>query len=118
MSSINAISSVDSKTAFQNRILAATGAGALLGGAYTAKDKQYLYKGIPSDTFVRDVGRNLRKEMTSDERMESAKVCKFIEKAVDPEVDLESLKPMIKDSKELSYGKGTAYAEPACFPVS
>jgi len=100
--SINAINNADSKTAFQNRILAATGAGALVGGVYTAKDKQYLYKGLPSDVFVRDVGRNLRKEMTSDEIMESAKVYKFVEKAVDPEVDLESLKPMIKDSKELS----------------
>ena len=100
--SINAVSSADSLTALQNRVLVATGAGAVIGGAYTAKDKQYLYNGLPSDTFVKDVSENLKKEMTSEELMESAKVYRFLEKVVDPEVDLESLKPSIMDSKELS----------------
>ena len=101
--SIGAVSSTDSsQSSFRNRILISTGVGAVAGGLYTAKDKHWLYKGMPSDTFVRNVSKNLRKDMTSDELKESSKVYRFVERVVDPEVEIETLKPYIRESKELS----------------
>ena len=40
--------------------------------------------------------------MTNEELLESSKIYRFVEKIVDPTTDLETLKPLIKDSKELS----------------
>lgn len=100
--SINAISNADQNTAFQNKIWASAGVGAVAGGAVAAARKRYLYDGVPSDTFVKNVSKNLEKTMTADEAYEDLKIRKFLEKAEDPEVDTETLKPMIKDSKELS----------------
>lgn len=101
--SIGAVSSTDSsQSSFRNRILISTGVGAVAGGLYTAKDKHWLYKGMPSDTFERNVSKNLRKDMTSDELKESSKVYRFVERVVDPEVEIETLKPYIRESKELS----------------
>ncbi len=101
--SIGAVSSTDSsQSSFRNKILISTGVGAVAGGLYTAKDKHWLYKGMPSDTFERNVSKNLRKDMTSDELKESSKVYRFVERVVDPEVEIETLKPYIRESKELS----------------
>lgn len=101
--SIGAVSSTDSsQSSFRNKILISTGVGAVAGGLYTAKDKHWLYKGMPSDTFVRNVSKNLRNDMTSDELKESSKVYRFVERVVDPEVEIETLKPYIRESKELS----------------
>lgn len=101
--SIDAISSTNRQdNAFRNKILAAAGVGAAAGGIYAASGKRYLYDGVPSDTFVKKVSKNLDKEMSAKDSYEALKVRKFLEKVVEPEVDMNSLKPMIKDSKELS----------------
>lgn len=100
--SIREVSSTDTRNNFQHKLLTSTIAGALAGGGYKATHKNWIYKGLPSDTFVREVGSNLRKNMTSDELKESAKISKFLSNVVDPEVKMETLKPQILDSKELS----------------
>ena len=100
--SINAINNADPYTAYRNKILTVAGVGAVAGGAVAASGKRYLYDGAPSDTFVKKVSKKLRKEMPPEETKEAKKINKFLAKATDPQTDLETLKPMIKDSKELS----------------
>lgn len=100
--SIKPINPHDQDFKLRNRLLTAGGMGAVAGGLYTAKDKNWLYKGTPSDTFVKTVSDNMKKGMTSDELMESSKIYRFVEKAVNPSTDIEELKPLILDSKELS----------------
>ena len=100
--SINRVSETDARRDFKNKLLGSTIAGAIAGSGYKATQRAWIYKGLPSDTFVREVSRNLRKDMTSDELKESAKISKFLSNVVDPEVKVETLKPQILDSKELS----------------
>ena len=100
--SINAVSTADQYSALKKRMVVATGTGALIGGAVVAKDKQYLYRGLPSDKFVKSVSENLKEEMNKDEIMESAKINRFLEKVVDTDVDEQVLKDSIIDSTELS----------------
>ena len=100
--SITAISSADPYKKLENKILTVSGAGFAAGTAGLAFRKNWLYKGMPSDTFVKSVSKNLEKKMTSDELKESSRINKFLKSVVDPEVDLETLKPQIRDSKELS----------------
>lgn len=99
---IQAINSSDSNTRFKNRMKASTGIGLIAGTALIGARKNWLYKGMPTDTFVKSVSKNLEKTMTSDELKESSRINKFLKSVVDPEVDMETLKPQIKDSKELS----------------
>ena len=100
--SITKISASDMMTDLKNRILVSTGVGAVAGAVYSANQKNWLYKGLPSDTFVRETSRELRKTMNSDDLKESAKISKFVKAAIDPETNVESLRPMVLDSKELS----------------
>ncbi len=101
--SVNRVgSSNNDMSDFRNKILGSTAIGALAGGVYSATKTNWIYKGLPSDQFVRNVSTNLRKDMTSDELKESAKISKFLSDVVKPETDLETLKPQIRDSKELS----------------
>lgn len=100
--SIKRVSTTDNQPNLLNRVAFATAAGAVGGGVYTATRKNWIHKGLPSDTFVRDVSRNLRKGLNSDELKESAKINKFLGDVVDPEINVQTLKPQIRDSKELS----------------
>ncbi|MBO6271961.1 hypothetical protein J6O48_04195 [bacterium] len=100
--SIQPVSKTDTNSNIGSRLASATAVGAAAGGLYTAKDSHWLYKGAPSDSFVKNVKKNLKKDMTNEELLESSKIYRFVEKIVDPTTDLETLKPLIKDSKELS----------------
>ena len=82
--SINRVSSTDTRKDFKSKLLCSTAIGAVAGGGYKATRQNWLYKGLPSDSFVRETCRNLRKDMTSDELKESAKICRFLENVVDP----------------------------------
>lgn len=99
---VKAINSVEPKMTLKNKLLASASTGFVAGTAYIASKKNWLYKGVPNDIFVKKIGKNLEKGMTSDELKESAKINKFLESVVDPEVNMETLKPQIRDSKELS----------------
>ena len=61
--SIDRVSSSDARTEFKNKLLCSTAAGALIGGGYKATRQNWIYKGLPSDTFVRETSRNFRKDM-------------------------------------------------------
>lgn len=100
--SITKISASDKMTDLKNRILVSTGVGAIAGGIYTANRKNWLYKGLPSDTFVKETSREVRKTMSSEDLKESAKINKFLKAAIEPETNVETLRPMIENSKELS----------------
>ena len=100
--SINRISPADAGNNFQKKVIGATLIGAVGGGAYSATNKNWLYKDMPSDSFVKSVSQNLRNEMTSEELKESFKINKFLADTVNPEFDIEALKPQIRDSRELS----------------
>ena len=100
--SINAVNPADSGSGFKKRLLTAAGVGFAAGAAGTAMKKNWLYNGMPSDVFVKSASKNLEETMSSDELKEAAKVNSFLKSVVDPEVDLETLKPQIKESKELS----------------
>lgn len=99
---IDGVRASDPMSGFANKIYGTTAAGTVAGGVYTASHTNWLRKGLPSDTFVSKVSRNLRSEMTSDELKESAKISKFLEDVVNPEVEVETLKPQIRNSSELS----------------
>lgn len=99
---VKAINSVEPKMTLKNKIIASAGTGFVAGTAYIGSKKNWLYKGVPNDTFVKKIGKNLEKNMTSEELKESAKINKFLESVVDPEVKIETLKPQIRDSKELT----------------
>ena len=100
--SIDRISATDERLSFKNKILGSTTVGATFGGIYSAFQKNWLYKGMPSDSFVRTVSTNLGKDMSSDELKESFKINKFLADAVNPVTDVESLKDQIRGSEELS----------------
>ena len=100
--SITKISASDKMTDLKNRILVSTGVGAIAGGIYTANRKNWLYKGLPSDTFVKETSREIRKTMNSEDLKESAKINKFLKAAIEPETNVETLRPLIENSKELS----------------
>ena len=99
---INPINSTDENSKFRKKLLIAGGTGLVLGTGYGVSKKNWLYKDMPSDTFVKNVSNNLKKNMTSEELKESSKINKFLNDVVNPEIDLETLKPQIRDSKELS----------------
>lgn len=100
--SVDRIGKNDAMNAFANKIYSSTAAGTIAGGVYAASKKNWIYKGLPSDTFVKNVSTNLREDMSSDELKESAKIRKFLETLVKPETNLEDLKPQILESKELT----------------
>lgn len=100
--SIQKVGSNDPMTDFRNKIAGVAATGAVAGGVYSATKKNWIYKGLPSDTFVKNVSQNLRKNMSSEELMESAKVSKFLADVINPETNIDDLKPQIRDSKELS----------------
>ena len=61
--SINAINGVNTNPnkKLENRIMVATGVGFVAGTAGVGSRKNWLYKGQPSDTFVKNVSNNLAK---------------------------------------------------------
>lgn len=100
--SISKVSSTDTLTSVRNNVFGATVIGALAGGGYTATKQNWLFKGMPSDSFVKTVSDGLKQDLTSDEIKENSKVERFLRSVVDPEVQTASLKPQIRDSVELS----------------
>lgn len=100
--SVDRISATKTNVDFKQRILGATAAGAVAGGAYSSTKHNWIYKGLPSDSFVKEAGTALRETMTSDDLKESAKINRFLGDVVNPEIDVETLKPQIRESEELS----------------
>lgn len=96
------IKRVDSSVDMKTRLYTAAGVGAVLGTGYTASKKNWLYKDSPSDTFVKNVSNNLEAVITPQQRREASIINSFLNSVVDPEVDVQTLKPQIKASKELS----------------
>ncbi|MCM1265415.1 MAG: hypothetical protein NC200_04370 [Candidatus Gastranaerophilales bacterium] len=99
---IKPINPSDETSKFKTKLSVAAGAGIVAGTGYFSSKKNWLYKDAPSDTFVKQVSNNLKKDMSSEELKESSKINKFLKDVVNPEVELENLKPQIRDSKELS----------------
>ncbi|MCD8378117.1 MAG: hypothetical protein LUB59_04935 [Candidatus Gastranaerophilales bacterium] len=110
--SIKPINSTDPNTRLKNRITTVSGAGLAVGTVYTVTRKNWLYKGMPSDSFVKTVSKSLETTMSSDELKEASRINRFLESVADPEVNLETLKPQIRDSKELSAAIKSAPDEP------
>lgn len=97
-----AISRVDSRTDLKNRLLAAAGTGAVVGGGYIATKKNWLYNDAPSDAFIKNVSDNLESSITPQQKKEASLINNFVRAVVDPAGDVQALKPQIKASKELS----------------
>ena len=93
---------VDSSSDLKNRLCAAAGTGAVVGAGYTATKKNWLYKDNPSDVFIKNVSKNLEETITPQQRREASIINSFMKSVVDSEVDVNTLKPQIKASKELS----------------
>ena len=93
---------VDSNSDLKNRILVASTTSAVAGTAYTATKKNWLYKNNPSDVFVKKVSNHLEEKVTPEQRREASIINSFVRSVVDPEVDVQTVKPQIKASKELS----------------
>ena len=53
--SIQPVSKTDTNSNIGSRLASATAVGAAAGGLYTAKDSHWLYKGAPSDSFVKNI---------------------------------------------------------------
>lgn len=100
--SINPVGQYDALNNYNKNLSISTAIGAGAGVVYGFAKPGWLYKGMPSDTFVKQVSKELKRGMTSDELKEAEQINKFLFAVVEPETDLESLKPMIKNSKELS----------------
>ncbi len=93
---------VDSTSDLKNRIVVASTSSAVVGTAYTATKKNWLYKNNPSDVFVKKVSKHLEENATPEQRREASIINSFVRSVVDPEVDVQTVKPQIKASKELS----------------
>lgn len=93
---------VDSNSDLRNRIVVASTTSAVAGTAYTATKKNWLYKNNPSDVFVKKVSKHLEENATPEQRREASIINGFVRSVVDPEVDVQTVKPQIKASKELS----------------
>jgi len=93
---------VDSNSDLKNRIVVASTTSAVAGTAYTATKKNWLYKNNPSDVFVKKVSNHLEEKVTPAQRREASIINSFVRSVVDPEVDVQTVKPQIKASKELS----------------
>lgn len=98
-----AISRVESNTPnVKTELYTVAGVGAVIGSAATVSNKAWLYRGMPNDTFVKQVSENLDKKLTPKEQIESRLINSFLHSVVDSEVDVQTLKPNIRASKELS----------------
>lgn len=93
---------VDSNSDLKNRIVVASTTSAVAGTAYTATKKNWLYKNNPSDIFVKEVSKHLEENATPEQRREASIINGFVRSVVDPDVDVQTVKPQIKASKELS----------------
>lgn len=93
---------VDSNSDLKNRIVVASTTSAVAGTAYTATKKNWLYKNNPSDVFLKKVSKHLEENATPEQRREASIINSFVRSVVDPEVDVKTVKPQIKASKELS----------------
>lgn len=93
---------VDSNSDLKNRIVVASTTSAVAGTAYTATKKNWLYKNNPSDIFVKEVSKHLEENATPEQRREASIINGFVRSVVDPEIDVQTVKPQIKASKELS----------------
>ncbi len=93
---------IDSSSDLKNRLLTAAGIGGATGTVYSATKKNWLNNDSPSDVFVKKVSDNLEQSITPQQRREASIINSFVNSAVDPEVDLNNLKPQIRASKELS----------------
>lgn len=96
------IGKVDSYSDMKKRLLTVGGVGAAAGVACSASKKRWLYNNGPTDAFVRRVSENLENSLPSKERQEASIIKSFLKSAVDTQVDLKTLKPQIRASKELS----------------
>lgn len=98
-----AISRVESNSSnVKTKLYTVAGLGAVAGSAASLSSKAWLYKGVPNDSFVKQVSENLDKKLTPKEQSESRLINGFLNSVVDSEVDLQTLKPNIRASKELS----------------
>lgn len=93
---------IDSSSDLRNRLLTAAGAGGAAGTIYSATKKNWLYNNSPSDVFVRKVSDNLEQSITPQQRREASIINSFVRSVVDPEADVQTLKPQIRASKELT----------------
>lgn len=84
------------------RLLTSFGVGAVVGSSAMATRKAWLFKDAPSDVFVKKVSKNLEKQVPAHEHAEAVMINNFVKNAVDPEVNVQTLKPHILASKELS----------------
>jgi hypothetical protein len=99
---IKSIGASDSNSKFHKKIATASGVGLVGGTIYSSTQKNWLYKGMPSDRFIKTVSEDLQQRMSSDELKESSKINKFLQSVVNPQVNFEELKPQIRNSKELT----------------
>lgn len=93
---------VDSSSSLESRLAPAAGVGAVLGAGYSVTKKNWLYKDKPSDVFIKNVSNNLEAGITPHQRRESSIINNFLNSVVDSEVNIRTLKPQIRASKELS----------------
>ena len=100
--SVNSISSADPTKKFRNNVIGATVAGGALSGIYAATKKNYIKNGVPTDFFVKGVALRLSIKMKPKQFRESRMINNFLQKAVDPEVNVSDLIPLIHKSEELS----------------
>lgn len=84
------------------RLLSSFGIGAVVGSSAMATRKAWLFKDAPSDVFIKKVSKNLEKQVPAHECAEAIMINNFVKNAVDPEVNVQTLKPQILASKELS----------------
>ena len=100
--SIPPIGEQDAFKKYRHNLSASAIVGTGLGALYSWFKPGLLTDQVPSDTFVKQVSKELRKDLTPEELFEAEKINKFFSSVVDPEVNVYSLKPMIKNSRELS----------------
>lgn len=96
------IKRIDSNTDFRNRVYTAGAVSGVIGGAYTATKKNWLTNNHPSDVFIKSVSRNLEDSLTPQQRQEASIINSFVKAVVDPSTDLETVKPQIRASQELT----------------
>ena len=100
--SINRINESDSFKTYKRNFVISAVVGGGAGAAIRARKPAWLSKGEPSDAFVKQVSKELRNNMSPEDRVEADKINRFYRTAIDPEVNIEGLKPMLRDSRELS----------------
>ena len=96
------IKRIDANTDFKNRVYTSGAVGSVIGAAYTSTKKNWLTNNRPSDVFIKSVSRNLEEALTPQQRQEASIINSFVKAVVDPSTDLETVKPQIRASQELT----------------